>query len=197
MERPRDEESPREITEMLGRIGRGDGRATEDLLPLLYEELRGLAGRFFRNENPGQTLQPTALVHEAFIKLTRGEQLDWESRAHFFAVAAMAMRQILANHAEKKRTAKRGGGMPRVTLAGLATPARMASEIDLIDLDDALEKLAALSPKQAKIVELRFLAGVEEREIAHALGMSERTVRRQWRMARAFLKCELSGDDLS
>jgi len=190
------EESPSEITRMLGRIGRGDDQAAEDLLPLLYEELRGLAGGLFGKHHPGQTLQPTALVHEAFLKLTRGENIDWESRAHFFAVAALAMRQILADHADRKRAVKRGGGMPRVTLSGLVTPARTVSEIDLIDLDDALTKLAALSPRQARIVEMRFLAGVEEREIARALGLSERTVRRQWRMARAFLKGELSGEGL-
>lgn len=192
-----DEESPREITEMLGRIERGDDQAAEDLLPVLYEELRGLAGGFFRKQDPGQTLQPTALVHEAFLKLTRGESIDWESRAHFFAVAAMAMRQILADHADSKRAVKRGGRMPRVTLSGLVTPARTVSEIDLIDLDEALTKLAALSPRQARIVEMRFLAGVEERDIARALGLSERTVRRQWRMARAFLKGELSGEGVS
>ena len=192
-----DPSAPREITRMLGRIGRRDELASEALLPLVYEELRGLASRFFRQRKPGQTLQPTALVHEAFIKLTRGESLDWESRAHFFAVAAMAMRQILASHADRKRAAKRGGEMQRVTLSGQVTPARTVSEIDLIDLDDALAKLAELSPRQAKIVEMRFLAGIEEREIARVLGLSERTVRRQWRMARAFLKSELSGDDLS
>ena len=191
-----DETPSHEITEMLARIGRADDSATETLLPLLYDQLRALAGSYFQKATPGQTLQPTALVHEAFLKLTRGATPDWESRAHFFAVAARAMRQILANHAESKRAARRGGGRPRVTLSGLATPPDQEAQIDLIDLDEALAKLAELSPEQARIVEMRFLAGVEEREIAHVLGMSERTVRRKWRMARAFLECELGGESL-
>jgi len=186
-----------EITGILARVNAGDEGATEALLPLLYDELRSLARSFFRRQGPGQTLQPTALVHEAFLKLTRGKPIDWESRAHFFAVAAKAMRQILLNQAEKRRAAKRGGGRARVTLSGLGTPARPDAQIDLLDLDDALTKLAALSPQQAEIVSMRFLTGLEEQEVAHALGVSARTVRRQWRMARAFLKLELAGEGLS
>lgn len=188
---------PQEITEVLARISRGDELATEALLPLLYAELRALAGSYFRGRAAGQTLQPTALVHEAFLKLTGSEGAAWESRAHFFAVAAKAMRQILANHAEQKRAAKRGGGTPRVTLSGLVTPLEVEAQIDLIDLDDALAKLTELSPRQARIVEMRFLTGLEEKEIAHVLDVSTRTVEREWRMARAFLKCELEGDGVS
>lgn len=189
--------SPNEITEILGRIGREDDSAAAALLPLLYQELRAQAVSYFRRENPDHTLQPTALVHEAFIKLTGHAETGWESRAHFFAVAAKAMRQILINHAQGKRAAKRGGGKQRVTLSGLATPLGAESEIDLADLETALTKLAELSPRQAQIVEMRFLAGLDEKEIAHVLDVSTRTIEREWRMARAFLECELSGDGLS
>ncbi|MEN8149936.1 MAG: ECF-type sigma factor [Planctomycetota bacterium] len=185
-----------QVTEILARVTAGDDRATEILLPLLYDELRSLARAFFRRPGKDHTLQPTALVHEAFLKLTRGKQIDWESRAHFFAVAAKAMRQILANHAESKRAQKRGGDRNRVTLSGLGTPMGQEEAIDLIDLDAAMTKLAGLSPRQAEIVTMRFLTGMEEEEIAHALGTSARTVRREWRMARAFLKLSLSGEGL-
>jgi len=182
---------------LFARIEEGELGATEALLPLLYRELRAMAGSYFQRQTPGHTLQPTALVHEAFLKLVRGKTADWKSRAHFFAVAARAMRQILANHAEKKRAAKRGGNMPRVTLSGISTSSARESEVDLIDLDDALVKLATCSPRQAQIVEMRFLAGIEEEEIAHVLDVSARTVQREWRMARAFLQCELSGEALA
>ncbi len=188
---------PGEVTEMLARIGGGDEGASDALLVLLYGELRGLARGFFRRRTPGETLQPTALVHEVFLKLTRGRRIDWESRGHFLAVAAKAMRQILANHAERRRAKKRGGDRARVTLAGLGATPSPEEQVDLIDLDDALVKLAAVSPEQARIVEMRFLAGVSEQEAALALGVSERTVRRQWRMARAFLRAEMSGESPS
>jgi RNA polymerase sigma factor (TIGR02999 family) len=184
----------REVTEILARVSNGDGDASAALLVLLYEELRGLAHGFFRRRSPGQTLQPTALVHEVYLKLTRGRDIGWESRAHFLAVAARAMRQILANHAERRRAKKRGGGRARVTLSGLGSPPRPEEQVDLIDLDDALAKLAAVSSEQARAVEMRFLAGVSEEEIALALDVSTRTVRRHWRMARAFLKAEMSGE---
>jgi RNA polymerase sigma factor (TIGR02999 family) len=192
-----DEDISQEVTRILALIGQGSDTATAALLPLLYRELRALAGSYFRHENPDHTLQPTALVHEAFIKLTGSRDRGWESRAHFFAVAAKAMRQILANHAKAKKAAKRGGGKHRVTLSGLATPAGAESEVDLSDLDEALARLAELSPRQARIVEMRFLANLDENEIAHVLDVTTRTVQREWRMAKAFLECELSGDSLS
>jgi len=181
------EAGSREITEILLQIGRGDVSAAAGLLPLIYTELRALAGSYFRQQNRAHTLQPTALVHEAFLKLTAPSDRSWESRSHFFAVAAKAMRQILANHAQRKKAIKRGGRMRRVTLSGLATPSDVESQVDLIDLNDALDRLAELSPRQATIVEMRFLAGLDEGEIAHVLGASVRTVSRDWRMARAFL----------
>ena len=186
-----------DITEMLARANAGDAPAADALVPLLYDELRALAASFFRYRRADQTLQPTALVHEVFLKLTRGKTIGWESRAHFFAVAAKAMRQILANQAEKRRAKKRGGDRRRVTLSGLGTPAEPDQQIDLLDLDEALSALAELSPEQAEIVEMRFLTGLDEEEIAHALGVSTRTVRRRWRMARAFLELHLEGGGLS
>jgi RNA polymerase sigma factor (TIGR02999 family) len=183
-----------DITALLDRAAGGDESASEALVPLLYDELRALAGSFFRGRTPAHTLQPTALVHELYLKLDRARPIEWESRGHFLAVAARAMRQILANHAEARRAAKRGGNRARVTLSGVdGTPAPEV-EGDLLDLDDAMRKLEALSPDQARVVELRFLAGGDEEEVARMLDVSPRTVRRRWRMARAFLRSELSGD---
>jgi RNA polymerase sigma factor (TIGR02999 family) len=191
------EDVSREVTVILARMKKDRDLATSELLPLLYRELRALAGSYFRRENPAHTLQPIALVHEAFIKLTGSNSMSWESRAHFFAVAAKTMRQILANHAESKKTAKRGSGKHRVTLSGLATPPGVDAEIDLKNLEAALVKLSELSPRQARIVEMRFLANLNEKEIAHVIGVSTRTIQREWRMAQAYLECELSGDHLS
>ena len=185
-----------DVTRLLEAVERGEPQAAEELLPLVYEELRKQARQRMAAEPAGHTLQPTALVHEAFIKLTGPEETDWESRAHFFAVAAKAMRQILSNHVKSKKAAKRGGGRHRVTLFGLETPPENESLVDLMDLNNALNKLTELSPRKAQIVELRFLAGLNENETAHILNISVSTVQREWRMARAFLACELSGDSL-
>jgi len=130
------------------------------------------------------------------MKLIGASHISWESRAHFFEVAAKAMREILADHARRKKAAKRGGGKGRVTLLGLVTPHTEAAQIDLVALDDALTKLHALSERQCRIVEMRFLAGLNEKETAHVLGVNTRTVQRDWRMAKAFLKAELAGDTL-
>jgi RNA polymerase sigma factor (TIGR02999 family) len=192
-----DEDAAPAWTQILVRIGRGDELATERLMPLVYAELRALAGSYFRGVGAAHTLQPTALVHEAFIKLTGHEGGAWESRAHFLAVAAKAMRQILANHAAKRRALKRGGDASRVTLTSVLTPGEEEARIDLIDLDAALMKLEELSPRQAHIVEMRFMAGLAVDEIAHVLGISTRTVERDWCMARAFLECELQGDGVT
>jgi RNA polymerase sigma-70 factor (ECF subfamily) len=192
-----DENISHEVTDILAQMGRGSDSATARLLPLLYKELRALAGSYFRRENQDHTLQPTALVHEVFIKLTGTQDTGWESRAHFFAVAAKAMRQVLINHAKAKKSAKRGGDKHRVTLAGLATPSGGESEVDFTHLDDALSKLGELSPQQARIVEMRFLANLDEKEIAHVLGIGLRSVQREWRMARLFLEAELRGHGLS
>lgn len=191
-----DKEFTPEVTDFLTRIGCGSDSATAALLPMLYKELRALAGSYFKRENPEHTLEPTALVHEAFIKLTSTKGQEWKNRNHFFAVAAKVMRQILYNHARNKKAMKRGGQYHRVTLAGLATPRGADRQIDFMDLDQALEKLEALSPRQAQIVEMRFLTGLKMDEIADVLNLSNSTVQREWRMARAYLDCELSGDSL-
>jgi len=187
--------SPEDITNILARVGRGDEEAVAVLLPMVYAELRALAGSYFKRQTPGHTLQPTALVHEAYVKLARPTTGAWESRAHFFDVAAKAMRHVLADHARRKKAAKRGGdGLHRVTLSELKTPATAEAQFDLIALDEAMSKLAELSSRQARIVELRFLAGLDESEVAHVLGVTRRTVQRDWRMAKAFLRRELCGE---
>ncbi len=186
-----------EITRILARIGKDDDPAAAALLPLVYDELHALAIRYFRLETPAHTLQPTALVHEAFVKLTGAAELHWKDRAHFFAIAARAMRRVLTDHARRRKAAKRGGKAQRLTLSGLVTPATKEAEIDLVAIEDALAGLAERAPRQARIVELRFLAGLTERETAHVLETPLRTVQRDWRAARAFLRCELSGDCLS
>lgn len=191
------DDSPKEITRIIARVGRGDESAAAALLPLVYDELHALAISFFQFERPGHTLQPTALVHEAFARLAGTEKSDWKDRAHFFAVAARAMRRILTDYARRKKAAKRGGKGNQVTLSGFATPSAEAETFDLIALEEALARLSDRSPRQCRIVEMRFLAGLSESEVAHVLELSPRTVQREWRTARAFLRCELSGDSLS
>jgi RNA polymerase sigma factor (TIGR02999 family) len=182
-----------EFTRILGELERGDPSAAERLLPLVYDELRALAGEFFSRRPAGHTLQPTALVHEFFLRISGNEAMRWESRAHFMAVAARAMRQILINHARDKGAAKRGGGR-RVTLdEALSPPVGERREIDLIELDLALGKLAALSERQARIVEARFFGGLTIAECAQVLGVGTTTVEDDWRLAKAWLARELRG----
>ena len=183
-----------EITRILGELHRGDTAAADRLLPLVYDELRALAASFFARQQPGHTLQPTALVHEAYLKLAGNESVEWQSRAHFMAVAARAMRQILINHAHHKGAAKRGGGFQRVTLDEAVTP-RIGDnrEVDVIALDLALQQLAKLSERQAGIVELRFFGGLTIAEAAHVLGVGTTTVEDDWRLAKAWLAHELKG----
>ena len=187
-------EQPDDVTQVLARAARGDDSAVAVLLPLVYDSLRALAGSFFRQQQADHTLQPTALVHEAYVKLLGSTQSDWENRAHFFAVAAKAMRQILADHARAKKTAKRGGpDRKRVTLSGLKTPP-IDREIDIVALEDALAELGRIDPRQCRVVELRFLAGLSVDDTARVLKISAPTVKREWRMARAWLQRELDGD---
>ena len=187
------------ITILLEQAGQGRASAADHLLPLVYDELRALANSFFRRQRTDHTLQPTALVHEAYAKLVgscggaTGQAL-WASRAHFFAVAAKAMRQILANHARDRRAAKRSGQWHRVTLSEGVTPSGHR-DLDLVALDEALEQLAHLDERQAHVVELRFFAEMNVKEIAHVLGVSISTVERDWRMARAWLSARLREPD--
>ena len=178
------------VTQIIAELSAGDRSAAQRLLPLVYEELRALAASLFRHQ-PNQTLQPTALVHEAYLKLMGGAKPEWSDRKHFMAVAAMAMRQLLADRAKQAATLKRGGDMCRVTLSGAATPVADASDVDLIALDQALAKLSALHSRQGRIVELRYLAGLSVEETAEVLGVSPRTVKLDWQMARSFLRREM------
>lgn len=170
----------------------GDRQAADELLPVVYQELRRLAGAYLRRERPGQTLQPTALVHEAYLRLLKDKPERWQNRAHFCAIAAHAMRQILIERARARNAQKRWGGQARITLdEGVAGQA--GQSIDLLALDHALERLAALDAEQARIVELRFFGGLTVEETAEALSISPATVKRHWAVARAWLARELEG----
>ena len=181
-----------DATLMLQRLAGGDSTAVDELLPLVYQRLRALAGSYFQGQPSDQTLQPTALVHEAYLKLVNQANATWESRAHFFALAATAMRQILQDRARRRRTAKRGGDWERVSLDNVPTPVG-GSMVDLVALDDTLTRLSELDARQCRIVELRFFGGLTVPEIAHVLDVSTRTIEKEWRRIRAWLSRELSG----
>ncbi len=174
-----------DVTQMIRAMGAGE-TAPDELLPLVYEELRRLAYGYMRNERADHTLQATALVHEAYIQLVDWKNVSWQNRAHFFAAAAQIMRKILVDHARERKTLKRGGGLRTIALDdALSFPNR--GEVDLISLDDALNELGTFDPQQVKIVELRFFGGLTVAETAHALGISESTVKRDWQIAKAWL----------
>src|SRR5436190_10561699 len=182
-----------EVTRILTAIEQGDPRAPEELLPLIYDELRRLAAQKMAQEKPGQTLQPTALVHEAYVRLVVGEQAQqWSSRGHFFAAAAEAMRRILIDNARRKQRRKRGGGRVRQDL-DVVDVAAPESLDDLVALDEALNKLAATDKAAAEVVQLRFFAGLPIPEVAEVLGISPRTADRLWAYARAWLYEEIEG----
>lgn len=184
-----------EVTRILVQLNQGDSSATERLLPLVYDELRALAGSYFARQVAGHTLQPTAVVHEAYLKLAGGEG-QWENRAHFMAVAAKAMRQILMNHARDKAALKRGGGAAKVTLIEAVHESRKQPDrLDLLALDDALTKLAGVSERQAQVTELRYFGGLTIAETAHVVGVGTTTVEDDWHMARAWLGRELQAAD--
>jgi RNA polymerase sigma-70 factor (ECF subfamily) len=168
-----------------------------DLDALLYAELRALAGSFLGRERADHTLQPTALVHEAWIRLSSEDDSRWVDRVHFFNVAAQVMRRVLVDHARRKRADKRGGGQQRITLVTDITPPidEARDELDVLAVDEALQKLAVLDAAQAKVVELRFFAGLTVDEVAQATGVSPRTVASQWRLARAWLANVLAEPD--
>jgi RNA polymerase sigma-70 factor (ECF subfamily) len=182
--------SSSDVTLLLQEWSGGDSSAADRLLPVLYDELHRIAAGALRGERRGHTLQPTALVNEAWMKLA-DQNAPWKNRAHFLGVAAQAMRRILVDHARRKSAQKRGGDALRVTLADVA--ATESNEVDLVRLDDALEKLAALDERQAKMVTMRFFAGLTVDETAEALGVSEKTVKRDWAAAKAWLHRELGG----
>jgi RNA polymerase sigma factor (TIGR02999 family) len=180
-----------EVTRILSAIDQGDSHAAEQLLPLVYEELRKLAAQSLSQEKPGQTLQPTALVHEAYLRLVDVDQSKhWDSRGHFFAAAAQAMRRILVDIARSKKSQKRGGGRIRQSMefANLAVP---ISDNDILAVDESLDRLATKDSQAAELVKLRFFGGLTSEQAAHALGISARTADRIWGYARSFLLKEL------
>jgi RNA polymerase sigma factor (TIGR02999 family) len=181
-----------EITLLLSRAGAGDANASARLMEVVYEELRALAGSYARGGRPDQTLQPTALVHEAFLRLVDVPAGEWTDRAHFFAVAATAMRQVLADQARRRGAQKRGSGWDKVTLAGVALPGER-DELDLLALDAALVELAAFDERKHRVVELRFFGGLTVEEVAQFLGLSVSTIESEWRAARSWLAVRLNG----
>lgn len=178
---------PGQITVLLGRVRDGDGAARDELLPLVYKDLEAIARAYV---NPAATLEPRGLVHELYLKISNAP-LDARDRKHFFAIAALAMRQILTDRARKRRAGKRGGDQVQVSLSGMAD-GESAREVDALAVETALGKLEKLSPRQARIVEMRCLLGLSVPETAEALDLSERTVHAEWRLARAWLSRELT-----
>jgi RNA polymerase sigma-70 factor, ECF subfamily len=181
------------VTELLVRVGSGDGAATDELFPIVYDELRVLAQRFLKGESKAQTLQATALVHEAYVRLVGPEQGTWENRAHFFGAAARAIRRILTDHARERDAQKRGGGRRPVSLDEALVVCAGEPAADLLNLNAALEKLAAIDDQKARVVELRFFGGLTVDQAALALGVSPSSVARDWQFARVWLHRELQG----
>ncbi len=184
------ETAQQQVTQVLNQVVDGHPSAAGQLLPMVYDELRRLARSQLRRQPTGHTLQATALVHEAYLRLVGPTASRWESRAHFFAVSATAMRQVLSNHARRKKAAKRGSTWNRVCLSEIIDPAG-EPDVDLMALDHALEKLATLDERQSRLVELRFFGGMTTKEIALVLGVSTSTIEKEWAMARAWLSAEL------
>ncbi len=183
--------SPEEVTLLLLAWSEGDQAALDKLVPLVYEELHRLAHRYISHELPGNTLQTTALAHEAYLRLVDAKSVRWQNRAHFFAVAARTMRRILVDLARSRHNLKCGGGAQQVSLdeALVASPERGA---DVLALDEALDRLAALNPRQSQVVELRYFGGLTDEEVGEVIKISPRTVRSDWRLAKVWPYCELS-----
>ena len=181
------------ITALLNGYSRGDKDALDRLMPIVYDELRRQAARYLRRERAGHTLQTTALIHEAYVRLVDQRNVQWQNRAHFFGIAAQLMRRILVDHARTKKRVKRGGSGVRVSL-GEATVAVKSQDLDVVALDEALERLAQIDEQQSRVVELRFFSGLSVEETAEVMGISKATVKRDWSMAKAWLHRELSGE---
>lgn len=178
-----------EVTALLKDWSGGDRRALERLMPLVYGELRKLAWAYLRRERASHTLQPTALVHEAYLRLVDQRGVDWQNRAHFFGIAARMMRRILVDHARRRQAAKRNAALDRLSTSG--EPAAAEPDPEVLALDQALERLEAMDPRQARIIELRFFGGLTVEETAEVAGISTATVKREWQTARAWLAREL------
>jgi RNA polymerase sigma-70 factor (ECF subfamily) len=187
-----------DITQLLIDWSNGDETALHKLMPLVYEELRRIARRYMRNERAGQTLQTTALVHEAYLRLADYKEIKWRERAHFFAVASQVMRRILVEHARARRRFKRGGRAQTIsldakTLSLVAAPSVFAEQpLDMLALDEAMRRLEAFDSRKTKVVEMRFFAGMKNKEIASVLGVTSNTVIRDWNFAEAWLRRDLA-----
>jgi RNA polymerase sigma factor (TIGR02999 family) len=187
--------SSQQLTQMLIQLSEGNAQMVDDILPLIYDELRRLAGNYLRRERSDHTLQPTALVHEAYIKLIDQTQVKWQNRAHFFGIAANIMRRILVDYARQHKAEKRGGAAEKMPLEEEILIVSEGKSAELLALDEALENLAKIDPQKSKIVELRYFGGLSVEETAEVLGVSEITVKRHWRMAKAWLYGQLSHQD--
>ena len=184
-------QSPEGITQLLIDWDKGDQAALEKLMPLVYSELRRLAGNYLRRERAEHTLQPTALVNEAYLKLVDQKNTKWQNRAHFFGISAQLMRRILVDHARQHQAVKRGGaGQQRISITSAETVVKQP-EVDLLALNEALDELAKMDPQQSRIVELKFFAGLSIEEIAEVLSIGHATVERDWKIARAWLRRQL------
>ncbi len=187
-----------DVTRILAELRDGDPEAAERLLPIVYDELHGIARRVFKSQSADEkTIQPTMFVHDVFMKLAQNTDIEWESRAHFFAVAAKATRDLLVDHTRRRQAAKRGGGWKKMTLSALDNGQTnpKAEMIDIVVLDEALKTLGTIAPRQERIVEMRFYAGLSVEEVASVLGVSPRTVMYDWRMARAWLRAHLADEE--
>ena len=184
------------LTQLLKESSKGNNDAMKALWPKVYKELQGLARRYMSRESSGHTLQPTALVHEAFLKIFEGKPIDWQNRGHFYAIAAQVMRQIMVDHAKAKRAQKRGGGGFKVEFdENLHVPDQDTNEPDVLALDEALERLKKMDPRLVKVVELRYFGGLSIEETAEALEVSPNTVKRDWASAKLWLYRELKRQD--
>ena len=188
-----DERRPGTATQLLIDATGGDERAREAMLPLVYAELRSVAARYMRRERLDHTLQPTALVHEAYVRLIDQERVDWENRAQFVGLAVVMMRRILVNHARERVAAKRGGPLERISLS-MVVDALPETTVDVIALHEALDRLSALDPRKGRIVELKFFGGLTTAEVGKLLDLSSATIEREWSFARAWLCDALSAD---
>jgi RNA polymerase sigma factor (TIGR02999 family) len=190
------ESPPSQVTQLLVNWGQGDSQSLEALIPLVYDELRRQARRYLRRERPDHTLQSTALVHEAYVRLVDQRQANWRNRSQFFGVAAQLMRRILVDHARSRLAVKRGAGVPKLAIAEEVAALEMRN-VDLIALDTCLSELEKLDPQQSRIVELRFFSGLSIEDTADALGISTATVKRDWALAKAWLYREINGSAAS
>ncbi|HYE15946.1 MAG TPA: sigma-70 family RNA polymerase sigma factor [Pyrinomonadaceae bacterium] len=185
------EEPQHEVTRILEDWSGGDRGAAERLMPYVYDEMRRLARSFLARERVGHTLQPTALVHEAYVRLVDQTRVNWQSRAHFYGIASSMMRRVLIDHARAHATEKRGGGAVRLSVEDVQVPLEERAQ-SLVALDEALERLKALDERKCMVVEMRFFGGLEDKEIAEVLGVTTRTVLRDWKKARLWLYRELA-----